>query len=129
MVILHIYGDRANFPIFRFMTKTLNLGDVTSSPFPACRVWWSGAFRSGPAVVQTCHTGCTWGRGVYLTPGSQLYHALGSAKTESGGWSGLTPHPGTPLPGTGALISVLGRRPDKSGPPCEVGGGASRAKY
>ena len=69
-------------------------------------------------MLQWGHLG--WGG--YLPPGSQLCPARGGGKSESGGWSGLTPHPGTPLPGTGSSMSVLGRRPSESGPPWGVGG-------
>ena len=37
----------------------------------------------------------------------------------------MTPPPGTLLPGTEASISVLGRRPGKSGPPWRVVGGVT----
>ena len=76
-----------------------------------------------PFGAQTCCTKVTWGRGGYLSPGSQFYPTCGGAQSESGGWSDLTPLPGTPLPGTGYSISVLGRRPGKYGPPWGVGGG------
>ena len=47
----------------------------------------------------------------------------GGAQSEPGGWSGLTPHPGTPLLGTRFATVLLGRIPHMSGPPREGGGG------
>ena len=60
-------------------------------------------------MVQICFTKRTSGRGGYLHTGSQLHPTRRGAQIESGGLSVLTPHPGTPIPGTVALIGVLGR--------------------
>ena len=56
-------------------------------------------------------------------PGSQLSPARGGVQSESGGCSDSTPLSGTPLPFTRSAIEVSGRRPGKSVPPREVGGG------
>ena len=68
----------------------------------------------GTFVPQTCCAGVTWGRVGYPPPGLIFYPTHGGVKIVSGGWSDLTSHPGTPLPGIGAAIGVLGRIPGKS---------------
>ena len=96
--------------------------EATSNPFPVCRVQWSGTGRLGHSMAQTCFTEVTWCRGGYPPPGSKLYPTHGGAQSKSGGCSGLMPHSGTLLPGSGASICVLERRPGKYGTPWGVGG-------
>ena len=78
--------------------------------------------RLGPCGIQTCRTWGTGGKVGYPPPGSQFFTAHDGAQSKPRGWTGLTPHTGTPLPGTGSATFVSGRRPGKSGPPQEGGG-------
>ena len=66
-----------------------------------------------PCATQTFHTWGTGGKVGYPPPGSILY----CTQSEPGGWYYLTPHPGTPLLGTGAATEISGNRPSKFGPP------------
>ena len=69
---------------------------------PGVNMQFQGCGCLGPCGAQNCLTWGTGGNVSYPNIGSQFSPAHGGAESEPGGWSGLTPNPGTPLPGTGA---------------------------